>query len=123
MQLAKSSTQGKNKNISICMTRLSSANCAMSQTMTWAIVKYSKPKLARCVLTGELHWSNCGHNYKKKCNNYNDGDKKCSKKREEVHALDDDNKFDCCVSRILAKVLPHTPRKRKLKTKSSTWTN
>ncbi len=60
----------------------------------------------------ELHRSNYGHNYKKRCNNYNNGNKKHSKKREEVHVVDDDDKFDHHVCRILAKILPCTPKKK-----------
>jgi len=76
---AKSSAQGnKNKNVSICMMRVSSANYNMSQTTIWVTVKYLKPRLIRCMLTGSCTGPTMGIIIRKNKIIINNGNKKCS---------------------------------------------
>jgi len=55
----------------------------------------------------EMCWSKYGHN-NKKCNNNDNGNYKKEKKKEEVHALEDYNKFEMHVCKILRELLPFT---------------
>ncbi len=116
-QPAKSSAQGKNKKHKHLHDK--GKFCKLHHVTDHDMGNCEVLKAQACKMhaSWEFHWSNYGHNYKNKHNNYNDGDKKHSKKREEVHALDDDDKFDHHIHRILAEVLPCTPKKKKAKNK------